>query len=190
MCVTSVEPLCSDLQKLQPLPQAQGQAIPLQQHWMPALICAEAWWGGLRVPAPCRARAWRTAWCMLRPAQPTWHRALCVSTPACPARVSANTGKLRTKVVPWVPSAVRLLLGTGQPLHWAHSSACVVWLHPRERAPTHPRERAPSHPPLLPTGESRKCGRAKTEQKRKSQEFWCDTWQVMLGAVHSQAPHT
>lgn len=42
-------------------------------------------------------------------------------------------------------------------------TAQPVWLHPRERTPT--------HPPLVPSEESRKWGRVKTEEKRRAKNF-------------------
>lgn len=33
-------------------------------------------------------------------------------------------------------------------------------------------------------------GQSENRRKKKSQEFWCDPLQAMLGAVHSKAPHT
>lgn len=95
----------------------------------------------------------------------------CPLLPAPPGSLQ-TWGSLAPRLFPGCPQQMRLLLGTGQHLHRAHSSACLVWLHPRERTPT--------HPPLAPTGESRKCGRAKKEQKKKSQEFWCNPSQAML----------
>lgn len=85
-------------------------------------------------------------------------------------------------LVPWLPSADEAPpWRRATPSQGSQLSLCCVAAPQGED--TQPRSS------YAPTGESRKCGRAKIEKKMKSQQFWSDLSQAMLGAVHSKAPH-
>lgn len=71
---------------------------------------------------------------------------------ACPA---CHREDFAPRLLPGLPKQTGMLLGTT----FTGLAAQLVWLHPRERAPTLL---------LFPQG------RAKTEKKKKSWEFWHD----------------